>query len=314
MTPPPGYPGRPEFGDDPYGGPGYGSDPYRQPGNEPDPYRHAPDPSGPTRSRYGDHHAGYGEPPSRHGYGEPDRDQPRYGEPTPGYREPPPRHGYGRPPDSPPTSYRDAPSRHYDPDATAQIRMPSGFDAPPPYGEPSYGEPPPRAPRGGRPPGRSKVGLLLGIVGGVLALVLIGGAAVVLLGGAPETTGGKKTGSPKVHPDFADPEKVVDSWLNAMFVLKDPDKMLRYTCKREADRGEVNEAIKTVKDAEADAKDAKLKMKVSWSKPKAVSTGETTTKVTSTLKVVVGDETKNTPARFDLVNEAGWKVCDTEMP
>lgn len=152
---------------------------------------------------------------------------------------------------------------------------------------------------------------VLGVVAGVVAVALLGLAVVVLL--RHGETGGTAAAGRTIDPVSSDPTLVVDRWLNAMFVRRDADEMIKYTCKREADPDDVAAVIKKAEQAEQDAKAAKLTMKVSWTKPREVSRDEETAKVTSTLSVAIGDNTKKTAAKFDLVFETGWKVCDAEM-
>ncbi|MGH3739319.1 MAG: hypothetical protein ACRDT6_27520, partial [Micromonosporaceae bacterium] len=162
------------------------------------------------------------------------------------------------------------------------------------------------------PPARRGAGRALGVLAAVVAVMLALGAAAYLFLG-DDSGDAADSASPGTDPVFSDPAKVVDRWLNAMFILKDVDQMIRYTCKKEADRAEVEKAVKGVRKAEQDAKAAKLSMKVSWSAPTEESRGVSTAKVTSTLKVVVGKKADEKHADFDLVDEAGWKVCDAEM-
>lgn len=153
---------------------------------------------------------------------------------------------------------------------------------------------------------------MVGVVGVVLVLLLAGGVGYTLVG---QGSGGSPSGgaSPSVNPELSDPTTVVHHWLKAMFVLKDPDEMLKYTCKKEADRAKLADTVDTVKKAEKDAKDADLAMKVTWSKPSEQSREDTKATVKATITVVVGKNTQKTPANFDLVFESGWKVCDAGM-
>ncbi|MGH3647585.1 MAG: hypothetical protein ACRDTM_10475 [Micromonosporaceae bacterium] len=310
MTQPPDYPGQPPYGSDPYGEPRYGGDPYRQPGTGrgggySDPYR-----------------GGYNDPPPNPHYNPPP--SPRHGRPdTPGYG-PPTGPSYASPDHARPGHARPGHARPNYPepeDATAEFTAPNY--ARPDHARPEYASHnyashnygPPTGPsyRGPEaPPPRRGRALWLGIVGVlIVSMLALGVVAALVLGDRSDGPAG--TTSPSVDPVFSDPAKVVDRWLNAMFILKDPEEMIRYTCKREADRTEVDDAIKRVKKAEQDAKDAKLTMKVTWSKPTEASKDDSAAKVKATLKVIVGDKTEQKPASFDLVYEAGWKVCDTEM-
>ena len=171
-----------------------------------------------------------------------------------------------------------------------------------PYAEPDRGTGSGKAANGA--PKRRRTGMVVGIVAAVLVLALIGTVGFLLWDRAPQT--------PTAHGATPAPEpvQVVDRWLNAMFVAKDADELLKYTCKREADRDKINGAIESVKKAEQDAEAADLTLTVSWTKPKEESRDDKQAKVTSTLKVVVGEEIQETPADFNLVYESGWKVCD----
>jgi hypothetical protein len=161
----------------------------------------------------------------------------------------------------------------------------------------------------GRPPRKAGGGTARGRLVAVLA-----GFVVLLVAGLLWVGGGSSgPDDESVPPDLARPAKVVDRWLTAMFIRKDPEEMLRYTCEREAHRAQVDDAIKSVRKAERDAKAAKLTMKVSWSEPTEVSEDDGKAEVRSTLTVVVGKRAQKTPANFGLVFEAGWRVCDTDL-
>lgn len=154
---------------------------------------------------------------------------------------------------------------------------------------------------------RSSNGMLVGMLG----------AAVVLLAGGfllvNQPNGTSPQADSAVHPDFARPTTVVNRWLSAVFINKDPEETLRYTCQREADRAEVNRTIDSVKLAERDAKVAKLTMKVAWSPPAEVAKSDKRATVTSTLTVALGDRVQTTAADFNLIFETGWRVCDTQI-
>jgi hypothetical protein len=145
-------------------------------------------------------------------------------------------------------------------------------------------------------------------------VVAIAGVVVLLVAGLLLVSGnGSGPDYASVPPDLVKPASVVDRWLTAMFIQKDPAGMLRYTCKREADRAQVDDAIRSVRKAERDAKVARLTMKVNWSEPAEVSKDDEQAKVRTTMTVVVGKRTQKTPANFGLVFEAGWRVCDTDL-
>jgi len=161
-------------------------------------------------------------------------------------------------------------------------------------------------PPGGKPTAGRATGRLVGVVAGVTTLLVAG---LLLVYGS-----GVSGPDAPAHPDLVEPTKVVNQWLTAMFVHKDPAEMLRYTCKREARRAEVDKAINSVKKAERDAKAARVRMTVAWSKPTEVSKDDKQARVTSTLTVTIGRRVQQTPADFGLVFESGWRVCDADMP
>lgn len=131
--------------------------------------------------------------------------------PPPGYPQGPP--GYaGQPAYGPPAGYGQQPPLGYaGPGQGGPVYGPQGYGpqgyGPQGYGGPGYGQQPP-GPGGGRglggpPRGRKSTGLILGLVGGALALlVLIGGIALVFGGDdgdQPTTT--ISPGVPTAPPD-----------------------------------------------------------------------------------------------------------------
>lgn len=299
MTRPPGYPDHPGYGEpyqdnDPASPAGHSGDGYA------DGYGYPADTLDRRWDRYLEHDQGRDTSGRQRWYpggsdrqvdrtaAYPDR-QDRYAAPVDGYRDAPGGYGYG--------GHRDErwPGTGTPLSEQPTTRLPTVSA----HGYPN-GQRPPR-----KPGTRKRAALLVGVIGGV---VLVAAAGLLLV-----NRGGSQPGDPSVPPDLAHPTRVVDRWLTAMFIKKDPEEMLRYTCKREADRALVDDAIRSVRKAERDARVARLTMKVSWSEPAEVTMDDEQAKVTSTLTVTVGKRVQKTPAAFDLVFEAGWRVCDTDL-
>jgi hypothetical protein len=332
---------------DRYAGPAWGH------GQQPDPYRHDPAPSGfdrepwhspdvgrdpgrpETPHRPESYHGGYAG--GDHRYADrgipspraPSSGQPAYGEPSSGAP------AFGTPLDDQPTAYLSPVPAHDHPAHDHRYRddpLPparstgwegrtqdfDGLGAAREFGDPGTRTHDLGAPgahsrelgdrRSGPalPAARKPAGRLVGVAAGVVTL-LVAGVLLVY---------GSGVGGPEVsaHPDLVEPTRVVDKWLTAMFIRKDPQEMLRYTCEREADRAEVDKAIGSVRKAERDARAAKVTMKVIWSEPAEVSKDARQARVTSTLTVTIGRRVQKTPADFGLVFESGWRVCDADMP
>jgi hypothetical protein len=104
----------------------------------------------------------YGQGAQQPGYGQPQYPQPQY--PQPPYQPPTPQPGYGQP-------------QYPQPGYGQQVIPQAGYSGPPPgSGYPNPYQPP-------QPQRRSRVGLILGIVGGVLLLCILACGGVLLLGG-----------------------------------------------------------------------------------------------------------------------------------
>ncbi|GAA3858284.1 hypothetical protein GCM10023084_09940 [Streptomyces lacrimifluminis] len=116
----------------------------------------------------------------------------------------PPDNPYGPPPTSGPYGQQPPPPPHQAP----QQPGPYGGQAPPPfpYGQQPYGAPGP-APWGAPmapPPKKSRLGLILGIVGGVVALVVVGVGVLVWIGTKSDA------GFPEAEYKLTLPQKVLD--------------------------------------------------------------------------------------------------------
>jgi hypothetical protein len=152
--------------------PPYGQDP-QQPGNYPgqpsSPAYGQPSYGQPSQPQYGQ--------PSQPQYGQPS--QPQYGQPSqPQYGQP----GYGQPsygqPSSPPYGQSSSP--------------PYGQSSAPPYGQPQqpYGQYPGAPGYPPAPPRKSRTGLIVGLIIGVVVLVCLGVGGFLLL---PKLMGGDKS-------------------------------------------------------------------------------------------------------------------------
>ncbi|MGH3746536.1 MAG: hypothetical protein ACRDT8_03965 [Micromonosporaceae bacterium] len=179
---------------------------------------------------------------------------------------------------------------------------------------------------------RRRRGKLRLAVAGVLTLVvLLGAGGLVLTGVVPAgelpwldspverdssdaVNGGDTASVSGADATLTGPTKVVDTWLDAMFIRKDTDKTIKLTCRKESGRDNVSKVVDDVKAAEADAKDADLRFRVSWATPKTIEESKAAAKVRTTLNVSLGDRKEEKLADFGLVFESGWKVCDAQLP
>lgn len=240
---------------------------------------------GPPGGGYGDQYgqpAGgyggdpYGQPSGPPGYGDPYGQPPGYGgQPPGGYGQP----GYGDPygqPSGPPAGYGQ-PSG-----------PPAGYGPQQPYGQPGYG-----APGYGPPaPKKSNTGLILGLVGGGVALLLICVVALLFIGSGGSTS---------------TPVAAVEGYLGA---AKDQDvsEAKEYVCAKLINDSSYNgfggNSFGDGEDVEVD---------VSWSEPveKSNDGSKAEVDVAVDLQITYNGQTKDHSATitFELIQESGWKIC-----
>ncbi|MGH3746535.1 MAG: hypothetical protein ACRDT8_03960 [Micromonosporaceae bacterium] len=224
---------------------------------------------------------GYGAP-----YGQPSGPPAGYGQPSG------PPAGYGQP-SGPPAGYGQpsGPPAGYDPYG----QQPGGYGQPAGgYGGPGYGQPGGMLPMGFPPaaPKKSSTGLILGIVGGVVALALLGVVAFIFLGGS---------GSPTA---------VVESYLVAV-KDQDVDAAKDYVCSDQQIDDEVF-------DGGDFGGQSKMEMDLSWQNVTEKSNDGSKAVVTADIhiKIEIDGESQegNGTFEFEVVDESGWKVCDVTPP
>jgi hypothetical protein len=203
---------------------------------------------------YGDPYGQPSGPPGGGGYGDP------YGQP--GYPDP-----YGQP-SGPPSGYGSPPVGY------------GGAGYPPAGMPPAF--PPPPAPR------KSRTGLVIGLVAGVLVLLLCGGGALyyVIAGGGSTTA-------------------VVEGFLKEAFTNRDLDAAKQYVCAKET--GNMQRDFPYPDQA---------KISVSWSKIRETENNGSNAEVAVDMAVKAELSGQSTEVKatwtFQLVNEGGWKVCDVD--
>lgn len=168
-----------------------------------------------------------------------------------------------------------------------------------PAGDPPPGPPPAPAPGGPVPRGR-RLRLILAVVGGVLALLCLGGVGIAFILYDDAT---------KINR--SEPDAVVDSYLRAYLVDRDDDQASLFSC----DRPHGLAALTTLRN-EAVRRETEfmVKVNVSWASLTVRDTDQNVREVEVPLTiagVAQGQvQSRRTESwRFELVDEDGWRVC-----
>jgi hypothetical protein len=246
-------------------------------------------PPGQYPDPYGQQPGGYGnEPP----YGQPTSGQPASGQPYPSsgqpYGQQPPAQPYGQPPQSP----------YAQPGQQPYGQPPQPPQAPgQPYGQPGY---PPQPGAYGPPPKKGGKGWIFALLGTALVLLLCcgGGFAIYAFvdGGGAE-----------------DPKAAVNSFLEAV-KAQDTDAAKEVTCDKEKDEVNVTDLSSTGSSQTEQVREALQKVTWTISEDKEVSddTHEVTAQLVVPIEVAGQVNNRPFPLTFIVVEEGGWKVCDTK--
>jgi len=149
-------------------------------------------------------------------------------------------------------------------------------------------------------PGR-RLRLALVVTGGVLALLCLGGTGVAFVLYADTTA-----------PDRSTPQSTVRSYLSTYLVQRDDTAARLYTCARPA-----LEALTAFR-AQIAAREAELGVSIAVSSGTVVVASEADGVATATTLVyqraIVRGKFQeiSDPWRFEVVDEAGWRVCGAE--
>ncbi|MQA26512.1 MAG: hypothetical protein GEU94_13820 [Micromonosporaceae bacterium] len=238
---------------------------------------------------------GYYGPPGGGGY-DPYGQQPGGGYGGDPYGQPggPPGGGYGDPYGQP----SGPPGGGYGGDPYGQPSGPPGYGPPAGYGQPGYGPP-----GGGMPPPafppptpkKSNVGLIVGIIGGLVALLCIGGAALVFLGGSIGAT--------------STPEGAVTAFMKAAFDDRDFSEAEDYICDRWKDQSR-RQYDNSFGDGSSTDNSS---VKASWNNVRKVSETGSDAKVSVDVSVEYQGRSSSSTWTFELVDESGWKICDLDV-
>jgi hypothetical protein len=156
------------------------------------------------------------------------------------------------------------------------------------------------------PPGRAGVGVrasrlrpVLAILGGVLALLCLGGLALAYVVYDEATA-----------PDRSAPDVVVDNFLRAYLVDRDDAQADQYTC------GDASglEGIRALReDIQARERRYSVRIVVSWGSLRVESTPEGRAVTTEVRRSIAdGSERAQDRWRFEVVDRDGWRVCGAE--
>ncbi|HEX6077171.1 MAG TPA: hypothetical protein VFZ32_18150 [Micromonosporaceae bacterium] len=161
--------------------------------------------------------------------------------------------------------------------------------APAGYGTPGYppaGMPPPAFPQP-PVPRKSRTGLIIGIVAGVLVLLLCGGGALFYLVGGGSTTA------------------TVEGFLESALKDRDLEAAKQYVCAKEVDAMKRDFTYP-----------GQTEISVSWSNVRETSNDGANAEVAVAMTVKAAVNGQSTEVKrtwvFKLVNESGWKVCDID--
>ncbi|MFI5932463.1 hypothetical protein [Actinoplanes sp. NPDC051494] len=166
-----------------------------------------------------------------------------------------------------------------------------------PPAQPAVPPPPAAAPVSAK---TRRTRLILAMVGGVLALLCLGGVGI-FVSFYDEAT--------KIEREA--PDAVVDSFLRAYLVNRDDQQASLFTCKSGPDLGDVS-ALRT--EAVDREKKFSVSVTISWRSLAISGTGETARSVSTDL-VIGGSSNGNSISRrvenwtFALVEDDGWRVC-----
>ncbi|HEX5596243.1 MAG TPA: hypothetical protein VFX61_09545 [Micromonosporaceae bacterium] len=153
------------------------------------------------------------------------------------------------------------------------------------------------APVGPQPPrSRRYLRPILTVLGGVLALLCLGGIGVAYVAYDGATA-----------PDRSAPDVVVDNYLRALLVDRNDAQANLYVCKGSPDLAEVRALRADLDDRE---ERFSIRIHVTWGSLKvepAASGKRVTTDIARTI--ADGSEHSRETWRFEVVDQDGWRVC-----
>jgi hypothetical protein len=176
----------------------------------------------------------------------------------------------------------------------------AGFKAPAPRPSEGGGVTAP-VPPGSRPGGKGsrfqsrRARLVLGLAGGLMALLCLGGvgAFIVLYDEATEI---KRT----------EPDAVVDSYLAAFLVSRNDQETALYQCKS---GGDLNQIVQFRDDTISREKEFSVKIAITWSSLDVNVNGGSGTVGADLTRTVTGQGRDSSTWQFAVVDQGGWRVC-----
>jgi hypothetical protein len=171
---------------------------------------------------------------------------------------------------------------------------PAPTEAPPPATTPTDDAAPTPKPK------KRNTRLWVAMIGGILALLCLGGVGVAVLLYDKET---------KV--DRAEPDAVVDNFVRAYVVDKNDNEVALYQCKTAADLGALSALRTEILDRE---KNFKVHVSVSWSTLTVNAVSQAQKNVNADLTIAGSSGGKVISRRteswsFTVLDQDGWRVC-----
>jgi hypothetical protein len=174
--------------------------------------------------------------------------------------------------------------------------MPYGEAGPDPTTPGAAPTTPAAAADGANRPRSRRLRPILAVLGGVVALLCLGGLAAVYLF-YDEATG----------PDRSAPDVVVDNYLRAYLVDRDDARADQYVCREAPDLAEMR-ALRD--DIQAREQRYSVRIVVSWGSLRVEPAGEGRTVTTEVRRTIAdGSERAQDQWRFEVVDRDGWRVC-----
>lgn len=146
-------------------------------------------------------------------------------------------------------------------------------------------------------PRARKARLVLLMVGGLVALLCVGGAGVAFVAYRDAT-----------EPDRSSPDVAVSNYLRAVFVDRDDTRADTLTCREDSGLASILDFRQEV---EAREQQFSISIIVSWGELVVRESGERATVTTEISRTIAdGSESDRQNWRFGVVDEDGWRVCD----
>ncbi|MEJ3742181.1 hypothetical protein WEI85_02615 [Actinomycetes bacterium KLBMP 9797] len=145
-------------------------------------------------------------------------------------------------------------------------------------------------------PRARKTRLVLLMVGGLVALLCLGGAGVAFVAYRDAT-----------EPDRSSPDVAVSNYLRAVFVDRDDTRANTLICRDDSGLASIRDLQREI---EAREQQYSISIIVSWGELAVQESGRRATVTTEISRTIAdGSESDHQDWRFDVVDEGGWRVC-----